>query len=89
MQDCTMTPINFVGGMFNILHPPLLLVSFVFEFQLSSLEIEVSNLLLESKCVETLPNFIARKHPRKGENKKQRARTKVQASKQLKRGMSH
>jgi hypothetical protein len=85
MQDCTMTPINFVGGMFNILHPPLLLVSFV----LSSLEIEVSNLLLESKCVETLPNFIARKHPRKGENKKQRARTKVQASKQLKRGMSH
>jgi hypothetical protein len=75
--------------MFNILHPPLLLVWFVFEFQLSSLEFEVSNLLLESKCDETLPNFIARKHPRKGENKKRRARTKVQASKQLKRGRPH
>jgi hypothetical protein len=33
---------------------------------------------------ETLPNFIKRKHPRNGEKKKQRARTKVQASKQLK-----
>jgi hypothetical protein len=31
---------------------------------------------------ETLPNFTKRKHPRKGEKKKQRARTKVQASKQ-------
>jgi hypothetical protein len=30
---------------------------------------------------ETLPNFIKRKHPRKGEKKKQGARTKVQASK--------
>jgi hypothetical protein len=29
---------------------------------------------------ETLPNFKKRKHPRKGEKKKQRARTKVQAS---------
>jgi hypothetical protein len=36
---------------------------------------------------ETLPNFIKRKHPRKGEKKKQRARTKVQASKQPKRGV--
>jgi hypothetical protein len=31
---------------------------------------------------ETLPNFIKRKHPRKGEKKKQGERTKVQASKQ-------
>jgi hypothetical protein len=31
---------------------------------------------------ETLPNFAKRKHPRKGEKKKQRARTKVQARKQ-------
>jgi hypothetical protein len=29
-------------GMFNILHPSLLLVWFVFEFQLSSQEFEVS-----------------------------------------------
>jgi len=28
---------------------------------------------------ETLPNFVKRKHPRKGEKKKQRARTKVEA----------
>jgi hypothetical protein len=35
---------------------------------------------------ETLPNFVKRKHPRKGEKKKQWARTKVQASKQPKRG---
>jgi hypothetical protein len=33
-----------------------------------------------------LPNFIKRKHPRKGEIKKQEARTKVQASKHPKRG---
>jgi hypothetical protein len=31
---------------------------------------------------ETLPNFIKRKHPKKGEKKKQEARTKVQARKQ-------
>jgi hypothetical protein len=36
--------------------------------------------------VETLPNFTKRKHPRKGEKKKQEARTEVQASKQPKRG---
>jgi hypothetical protein len=35
---------------------------------------------------ETLPNFIKRKHPRQGENKKRGARTEVQASKQPKRG---
>jgi hypothetical protein len=36
---------------------------------------------------ETLPNLIKRKHPKKGrEKKKQRARTKVQASKQPKQG---
>jgi hypothetical protein len=37
---------------------------------------------------ETLPNFIRKKkkHPRKGEKKKQGARTKVQASKQPNRG---
>ncbi len=35
---------------------------------------------------ETLPTFIKRKNPRKGEIKKQGARTKVQASKQPKRG---
>jgi hypothetical protein len=29
------------------------------------------------KSDETLPNFIKRKHPRKGEKKKQRAKTKV------------
>jgi hypothetical protein len=33
---------------------------------------------------ETLPNFIKRKHPRKGEKNKQEARTKVQVSKQPK-----
>jgi len=33
-----------------------------------------------------VPNFIRRKHPRKGEKKKQGARTKVQPSKQPKRG---
>jgi hypothetical protein len=33
----------------------------------------------------TLPKFIKRKHPRKGEKKKQGPRTKVQASKQPKR----
>jgi len=33
-----------------------------------------------------LPNFIKRKHPRKGEKQKERAWTKVQASKQPKRG---
>jgi hypothetical protein len=41
-------------------------------------------LLLEQFNDETLPNFTQRKHPRKGEKKKQRARTKVQASKQPK-----
>jgi hypothetical protein len=35
---------------------------------------------------ETLPNLIKRKHPRKGEMKKQGARSKVWASKQPKRG---
>jgi len=30
----------------------------------------------------TLPNFIERNHPKKGGNKKQGTRTKVQASKQ-------
>jgi hypothetical protein len=34
--------------------------------------------------VETLPNSIRRKHPRKREKKKQGARTKGQAGKQLK-----
>jgi hypothetical protein len=38
---------------------------------------------------ENLPNFIKRKHPRKGYKKKQRERTKVQASKQPKRGVPH
>ncbi len=38
---------------------------------------------------ETLPNFIKRKHLRKGEKKKQRGRTKVHASKQPKKGMRH
>jgi hypothetical protein len=41
---------------------------------------------LEKSNDETLPNFIKRKHPRKGEKKKQGARTKVQASKHPKRG---
>jgi hypothetical protein len=35
---------------------------------------------------ETLPNLIKRKHPRKGEMKKQGARSKVWARKQPKRG---
>jgi hypothetical protein len=35
---------------------------------------------------ETSPTFIKRQHPRKGEKKKQGARTKVQASKWLKGG---
>jgi hypothetical protein len=35
---------------------------------------------------KTLPTFIKRQHPRKGDKKKQGARTKVQASKQPKRG---
>jgi predicted PurR-regulated permease PerM len=35
---------------------------------------------------ETLPNLIKKKHPRKGEKKKQGARTKVQPSKEPKRG---
>ncbi len=35
---------------------------------------------------ETPPNFIKRKHPRKGEKKKQGARTKVHVSKQPKWG---
>jgi len=34
---------------------------------------------------ETLPNFDKRKHPRKGEKKKQGARTKVQGLKEPKR----
>ncbi len=34
---------------------------------------------------ETLPNFIKRKHPRKGEKKKQGARTKFHSNKQPKR----
>ncbi len=38
---------------------------------------------------ETLPNFIKRKHPRKGEKYKQTARTKVQANKEPKRGVPH
>jgi hypothetical protein len=35
---------------------------------------------------ETLPNLIKRKHPRKGQKKKQGAKSKVWASKQPKRG---
>ncbi len=42
-----------------------------------------------SQSDETLPNFMKRKHTRKGEKKKQRARTKVQANKQLKRDACH
>jgi hypothetical protein len=37
--------------------------------------------------MKTLPTFIERKHPRRGEKKKQRAWTKVQAGKRApKRG---
>ncbi len=75
-------------GMFK--HPPSSIVGVVcVRIPVKWPRIWSFNLLLESKCDETLPKFIARKHPRKGENKKQRARTKVQASKQLKRGVSH
>jgi hypothetical protein len=35
---------------------------------------------------ETLPNFIERKHPRKGEKRKRGPRTKVRASKQPNKG---
>jgi hypothetical protein len=35
---------------------------------------------------ETLPNFIERKHPRKGEKRKPGAETKVRASKQPNKG---
>jgi hypothetical protein len=35
---------------------------------------------------ETLPKFIERKHPRKGEKRKQGARTEVQASEQPNKG---
>jgi hypothetical protein len=35
---------------------------------------------------ETLPNFIERKHPRKGEKSKRGARTEVHASKQHNKG---
>jgi hypothetical protein len=45
--------------------------------------------LRRRESVETLPNFIKRKHQIKREQKKQIARTKVQASKQPKRGMPH
>jgi hypothetical protein len=38
---------------------------------------------------DTLQNFIKRKHPKKGEKKKQRARIKVEARKQPKRGAPH
>jgi hypothetical protein len=47
------------------------------------IEGQSSLLLIDDK---TLPNFIKRKHPWKGEKNKQEARTKVQASKQPKRG---
>jgi len=36
--------------------------------------------------VETLSTSVKRQHPRKGEKKKEGARTKVQASKHPKRG---
>jgi hypothetical protein len=42
-----------------------------------------------SICDETLPNFIKSKHPRTIENKKQRARTKVQAGKRAPKEVSH
>jgi len=35
---------------------------------------------------ETLPNFIKKKHPRKGEERKQGARIEVQASKEPNKG---
>jgi hypothetical protein len=35
---------------------------------------------------ETLPKFIKRKHPRKGKKNNKKARTKVHANKQRKRG---
>jgi hypothetical protein len=38
---------------------------------------------------ETMTNFITRKHARKWEKRKQRARTEVQASKQPKRDVPH
>lgn len=44
---------------------------------------------LKSVMVETLPTFIKRKHPRKGEKKKQREKTKIQASRQPKRDVPH
>jgi hypothetical protein len=44
---------------------------------------------MQSEHDEVLPNFNERKHPRKGEENKQRARTKVHASKHAKRGMPH
>jgi hypothetical protein len=35
---------------------------------------------------ETLPNFILKRHPRKGEKRKQGARIEVQASKEPNKG---
>jgi len=54
-----------------------------------SCKTEVPYLRRFSQSDETLPNFMKRKHPRKGEKKKQRARTKVQANKQPKRDACH
>jgi hypothetical protein len=38
---------------------------------------------------ETFPNFIKRKHPRKGEKHKQTTRTRIQANKEPKRVVPH
>lgn len=44
------------------------------------------SLMLSKDNDETLPNFIKRKDPRMGEKKERGASTKVQASKEPKRG---
>jgi hypothetical protein len=49
-------------------------------------KLKEKNFAPKEKMMKPLPNSIKRKHPSKGEKKKQRARTKVQAGKPPKRG---
>jgi hypothetical protein len=53
----------------------------------SFLKIKKNVLIIILNKFLTLPNFIERKHPRKGEKRKQGARTEVQASKQSNKGV--
>jgi len=66
-------------GFFNM----MMKKGFFFDTKAMSIDFFIKQRIEFAQCLidETLPNFIKRKHSRKGEKRKQSARTRVQAGK--------